>query len=182
VAVEIGDETVRAALRRIQVGRVPLLLLDADVEGNSPAAREITGVLYGGDREMRIRQEILLGVGGVRAPAAAGLRPTVYHMNEGHSALLALERMRAMVADGADAAEARERVLASTVFTTHTPVPAGNESFEPDLARRYLEPLAEGAGLAWDELAELASHPDGGGAFGLTPLALRTSGLANGVA
>ncbi len=183
VEVEVGDETVRAALRRIQVGRVPLLLLDSDVEGNSPAARAITGVLYGGDREMRIRQEVLLGVGGVRALAAAGIAPTVFHMNEGHSALLALERLRAMIDDaGCDPAEAREHVVASTVFTTHTPVPAGNESFEPELARAYLEPLAGGAGMEWEELAGLASDPGDGDAFGLTPLALRTSGFANGVA
>ena len=154
VEVEIGGEAVRAAVRRIQVGRVPLLLLDCDVEGNSPEARDITGVLYGGDRELRIRQEILLGVGGVRALAAAGIAPTVFHMNEGHSALLALERIRAMIDDGGmGAAEARERVLASTVFTTHTPVPAGNEAFEPELARAYLEPLAEGAGMDWEALA-----------------------------
>jgi starch phosphorylase len=183
VEVQIGDELVRAALRRIQVGRVPLLLLDADVAGNSPEARDITGVLYGGDRELRIRQEVLLGVGGVRALAAAGIAPTVFHMNEGHSALLALERIRAMVEAGMDAAEARERVIASTIFTTHTPVAAGNETFEPDLARAYLEPLAAGAGMDWKELAGLASQPGADDpSFGLTPLALRTSGFANGVA
>ena len=184
VEVAIGDETVRAVVRRIQVGRVPLLLLDADIEGNSARAREITSVLYGGDRDMRIRQEILLGVGGVRALAQAGLEPTVFHMNEGHSALLALERMRALIAEQAmSAAEAHELVVASTVFTTHTPVPAGNETFDPALARTYLEPLAAEIGLGWDELAALASHPDEGEtAFGMTPLALRSSGFANGVA
>ena len=136
VEVEIGDETVRAAVRTIQVGRVTLLLLDADIEGNSEDARHITDVLYGGDRDHRIHQEILLGVGGVRALAASGLSPTVFHMNEGHSALLVLERMRALIADGGlDLGEAREQVVASTVFTTHTPVPAGNEIFDPELAR-----------------------------------------------
>jgi starch phosphorylase len=182
VEVPIGGEAVRAAVRRIQVGRVPLLLLDADIEGNSPEARDVTGVLYGGDRETRIRQEILLGVGGVRALAAAGIVPTVFHMNEGHSALLALERLRAMIEEGAEPAEARERAIASTVFTTHTPVAAGNEAFDPDLARAHLEPLAEGAGLGWDELRALASQPGDDASFGLTPLALRTSGFANGVA
>ena len=183
VEVEIGGETVRAAVRRIQVGRVPLLLLDADVEGNSPEAREITSALYGGDREMRIRQEILLGVGGVRALAAAGMRPTVFHMNEGHSALLTLERLRALIEDsGLGVAEAREEVRASTVFTTHTPVPAGNETFEPELARTYLEPLAVAIGITWEDLAALAAHPDGEPQFGMTPLALRSSGFANGVA
>lgn len=183
VEVQIGHEAVRAAVRRIEVGRVPLLLLDSDIPGNSDAARGITGTLYGGDRDMRIRQEILLGVGGVRALAAAGLSPSVFHMNEGHSALLALERIRALMADaGLGAAEAREVVVASTVFTTHTPVPAGNETFDPALAREYLEPLASAIDMGWEELAGLAAHPDGDPAFGMTPLALRTSGFANGVA
>ncbi len=184
VEVPVGGEVVRAAVRRIQVGRVPLLLLDADIDGNTPESRLITSTLYGGDRDMRIRQEVLLGVGGVRALAAAGMSPTVFHMNEGHSALLALERLRALIADeGVSPAAAREQVIASTVFTTHTPVPAGNETFAPELARAYLEPLAEAAGMGWDELAALAEHPDEGDtAFGLTPLALRTSGFANGVA
>ena len=184
VEVAVGEETVRAAVRRIQVGRVPLLLLDSDIEGNSPRAREITSVLYGGDRDQRMRQEVLLGIGGVRALAAAGLTPTVFHMNEGHSALLVLERLRAlMVETGAPLSEAREQVIASTVFTTHTPVPAGNETFDPELARSYLEPPAVAAGMTWDDLAGLASHPDEAETdFGMTPLALRTSAFANGVA
>jgi starch phosphorylase len=184
VEVAVGDETVKAAVRRIQVGRVPLLLLDAGIPENSEEARQITSTLYGGDRELRIRQEILLGVGGVRALAAAGMSPTVFHMNEGHSALLVLERMRALTADqGLSAAAAREQVTASTVFTTHTPVPAGNETFEQDLARQYLEPLATAVGMTWDDLSALAAHPDEGETvFGMTPLALRTSGFANGVA
>jgi len=183
VEVAIGDELVRAAVRRIDVGRVPLLLLDSDIDGNPPRAREITGVLYGGDRDMRIRQEILLGIGGVRALAQAGLHPTVFHMNEGHSALLVLERIRAlMAAESIGAAEARERVVVSTVFTTHTPVPAGNETFDLDLARAYLEPLAAAIDMSWDGLVELASQPGGEPVFGMTPLALHTSGFANGVA
>ena len=184
VEVEVGDEAVRAAVRAIQVGRVTLLLLDADVEGNSESARGITDVLYGGDRDHRIRQEILLGVGGVRALAAVGMKPTVFHMNEGQSALLALERMRALMADdGLDLAEARELVVASTVFTTHTPVPAGNEVFAPELARPYLEPKFEELGMTWEDLAALAAYPEEGNTdFGMTPLALRTSGFANGVA
>ncbi len=184
VGVEVGEETVRAAVRRIQVGRVPLLLLDSDIDGNPPEARQITSVLYGGGRDQRMRQEVLLGIGGVRALAAAGMAPTVFHMNEGHSALLVLERLRAIRAEtGATLPEAKERVVASTVFTTHTPVPAGNETFEPELARAFLEPLAVEAGMTWEELEALASHPDEcETAFGMTPLALRTSGFANGVA
>ncbi len=111
------------------------------------------------------------------------MTPTVFHMNEGHSALLVLERLRAIIAAGADLAEARERVVASTVFTTHTPVPAGNETFDPELARSFLEPIAAEAGMTWDDLCALAAHPDPGETdFGMTPLALRTSGFANGVA
>jgi starch phosphorylase len=184
VEVQVGDEMVKAAVRRIQVGRVPLLLLDSDVDGNSPRAREITSVLYGGDRDQRMRQEVLLGIGGVRALTAAGMNPTVFHMNEGHSALLVLERLRAIMAEsGASLAEAQERVVASTVFTTHTPVPAGNETFDPELARVYLEPLGVAAGMTWEDLVALASHPDEDETdFGMTPLALRTSGFANGVA
>jgi glycogen phosphorylase len=183
VEVEIGGETVQAAVRRIQVGRVPLLLLDADLPVNSDRAREITSVLYGGDRELRIRQEVLLGVGGVRALSAAGLDATVFHMNEGHSALLALERMRELIHGGMTLPQAREQVCASTVFTTHTPVPAGNEMFDQELARQYLEPLAQSIGMTWEDLSGLAAHPDPQEtSFGMTPLALRTSGFANGVA
>lgn len=183
VTVEIADRVVVAAVRRMDVGRVPLILLDADIPDNDEDLRTITSTLYGGDKEQRIRQEVLLGVGGVRALRAAGLTPTVLHMNEGHSALLALERVRTLIEDeGLAAAAAFEQVAASTVFTTHTPVPAGNETFPIDLARRYLEPLAIRIGLDWEGLAAMGEGPDDGEVFGLTPLALRTSGFANGVA
>jgi len=183
IEVDMAGEVVRARIWRVQIGRVPLYLLDTNVEENSPRAREITGTLYGGDREMRIRQEIMLGIGGVRALRALGISPTVYHMNEGHSAFLALERIRAHMADhGVSFAEAREHVLASNVFTTHTPVPAGNEQFSTELMRKYLSKMAEGIGLPWQEflgLGQLASGktPD----FGLTVLALRSAAHANGV-
>ena len=183
IEVEIGGEPVRARIWRVQVGRVPLYLLDSNVPENSPRGREITGTLYGGDREMRIRQEILLGIGGIRALRALGLAPTVFHMNEGHSAFLALERIRAHMADhGLSFAEARERVFATSVFTTHTPVPAGNELFSTELMRKYLQPMAEQLGLLWQEflgLGQLASakSPD----FGMTVLALRMAASANGV-
>jgi starch phosphorylase len=171
VEVELDGETIEAAVWRAEVGRVPLYLLDA--EG-------ITDSLYGGDREHRIRQELLVGVGGVRALAALGLEPTVFHMNEGHSAFLALERIRALVADGVPRDEAVERVRSSTVFTTHTPVPAGNEVFETGLVRRYLGRLAGECGFAEDELLALGRVGDEE-EFGLTPLALRLSAHANAV-
>ena len=183
IEIAIGGETVRARIWRVQVGRVPLYLLDSNVPENSPWAREITGTLYGGDREMRIRQEILLGIGGARALRALGISPTVYHMNEGHSAFLALERIRThMEEDGLSFSEAREHVFATNVFTTHTPVPAGNELFSTELMRKYLQPTAEQLGLPWQEFlgfGQLASAktPD----FGMTVLALRVAAFLNGV-
>ena len=171
VAVELADDTVTAAVWRRDVGSVRLYLLDVDW---------LTDALYGGDREHRIRQELLLGVGGVRALRALGIEPTVYHVNEGHSAFLTIERARLLVEDGVSPSEALERVAASTVFTTHTPVPAGNEIFGSELVVRYVGDLAERAGLSRDELLALG-RSNGTDGFGLTPLALRLSAHRNGV-
>jgi glycogen phosphorylase len=173
---------VRLGVWRAQVGRVSLYLMDTKVEGNPEWARDATDTLYGGDRENRLRQEIVLGIGGVRVLRALGLEPTVFHMNEGHSAFLQLERLRELVeGEGLSKEQAVDRLRASTVFTTHTPVPAGNEVFDPDLVRRNLEPVVARCGFAWDEFVELGKlHPDDT-RFGLTPFALRTSSYANGV-
>ncbi len=176
VEVELDGETVTAAVWRYDVGAtaeraVPLYLLDVDL---------LTDALYSGDREHRIRQELLLGVGGVRALTALGLAPTVFHVNEGHSALLAIERMRELVEAGEEPASALERVRSSTIFTTHTPVPAGNEVFGDELVVRYAGDLAAQAGLSNAELLALG-RADGTDGFGLTPLALRLSTAANGV-
>jgi glycogen phosphorylase len=183
--VELADDAgnlvpVRLAVWRASVGRVSLYLLDTYVEGNPDWA--LTDTLYGGDRTNRLRQEIVLGIGGVRVLRALGLDPTVFHLNEGHSALLQLERMRELVEEqGLSADEALERLRASTVFTTHTPVPAGNEVFDAELVRRSLDGLVERCGLSWDDFAALGKvEPDDSG-FGLTPFALRTSQHANGV-
>lgn len=184
IEVPIGGEKVRARIWRVQIGRTPLYLLDSNVRENSHRAREITSTLYGGDREMRIRQEILLGIGGVRALRAIGISPTVYHMNEGHSAFLAIERIRMLMKDrNLSFAEAREQVFASNVFTTHTPVPAGNEVFGTDLMRKYLHPVTEDLGIPWQEFLALgqvpaAKSPD----FGMTVFALRMAAFTNGVA
>jgi starch phosphorylase len=171
VAIELGDDLVEARVWRYDVGSVPLYLLDVD---------GVTDVLYGGDREHRIRQEVVLGVGGVRALEALGLEPTVYHANEGHAVFLTLERARRLVESGVDAGEALAHVRASTIFTTHTPVPAGNEVFADELVLRYVGGLAGRAGLSPDELLALG-RGDGADGFGLTPLALRVSAHANGV-
>jgi len=171
VRVELADDTVSAAVWRYDAGSVPLYLLEVDL---------LTDALYAGDREHRIRQELLLGVGGVRALAALGIEPSVYHVNEGHAAFLTIERARALVVDGLSADEALERVRATTIFTTHTPVPAGNEVFSNELVERYAGALAAGAGLPTERLLELGNSESGAG-FGLTPLALRLSAHSNAV-
>ena len=181
VEVDLAGEAAVAQIWRTEFDSAPAYLLDAHVEANPPALRDVTDILYGPDREHRIRQEILLGVGGARALKALELEPTVFHMNEGHAAFLALERIRSLVEEeGLALDDAFARVRSSTVFTTHTPVPEGNERFDAALARRYLDGIAEGWGVAIDDLLELGSAP-GDDAFGLTPLALRTSAFANGV-
>ena len=183
--VELADDDgnpvpVRLGVWRVRVGRASLYLIDTHVEGNPEWA--LTDTLYGGDRANRLRQEVLLGVGGVRVLRLLGLEPTVFHLNEGHSAFLQLERMRRLVEEqGMSADEAIERLRASTVFTTHTPVPAGNEVFDPELVRAALGSLVERCGLAWEDFLALGRvEPDETG-FGLTPFALRTSEHANAV-
>ncbi len=185
--VELPDESgafhdVRVRVWRAQVGRVPLYLLDTDVDGNPDWARSITDALYGGDRQHRIRQELVLGVGGVRVLRALELEPTVFHMNEGHSAFLQLERMRELVEDDSvTRGAAVQRLRASTVFTTHTPVPAGNEVFDAWLVERNVAPLVARCGFTWDEFVALGRMTPAESGFGLTPFALRTSTYANGV-
>ncbi len=171
VEVDLGGEHVKAAVWRYDVGSVPLYLLDVPW---------VTDALYGGDRAHRIRQELLLGVGGVRALTALGIEPSVYHVNEGHAAFLAIERARMLVESGVPTDEALERIRRSTVFTTHTPVPAGNEVFGSDLVLRNVGELAASAGISAQRLLDLGRSPDTDG-FGLTPLALRLSSHANGV-
>ncbi|MGH3056476.1 MAG: alpha-glucan family phosphorylase, partial [Gaiellaceae bacterium] len=159
---------------------VSLYLIDTQVAGNPDWA--VTETLYGGDRANRLRQEVVLGVGGVRVLRRLGLDPTVFHLNEGHSAFLQLERMRELVEEqGLSPDEAIERLRASTVFTTHTPVPAGHEVFDPELVRQALGGLVERCGLAWEDFAALGRIEPGEKGFGLTPFALRTSQYANAV-
>ena len=183
VTVPLAGREVRAAVWVCQVGRVPLLLLDTDVVENEPADRPITNILYVRGRPMRLAQEIVLGIGGVRVLEACGIEPALCHVNEGHSALLQLERCRRLLPAAGSFDLALDEVRSRTVFTTHTPVPAGNESFDPGLVRRYLAPWPEMLSTTWERLGSLASidPDDQDGPFNLTVLALRTSRHANGV-
>jgi len=182
IEVQYPGRRVTAQVWRAQVGRVPLYLLDTNVPANARGEdRDITDQLYGGDLEMRIRQEVLLGIGGYRALEALGLEPTVYHMNEGHSAFLALERVRRLMEQrGLSFAEARELASASLVFTGHTPVIAGHDYFPPEMIDRYLGEYARLLGLAREEFLGLGRH-GGGGDFCMTILALRLAAVSNGV-
>ncbi|MBD3161370.1 MAG: alpha-glucan family phosphorylase [Candidatus Eisenbacteria bacterium] len=184
VSVEIAGKLIVAQIWRAQVGRVPLYLLDTDIPENDAEGRELTDELYGGDQTHRIRQEVLLGVGGVRALRALGLQPTVFHMNEGHSAFLAVERIRQGIEqEGLSFDEAIEAVRGSSVFTTHTPVPAGNDTFSSELIREHFASTCARLGISLETLMGLGRiRPDDAAEpFCMTVLALRTSSQANGV-
>ena len=182
VEVRLAGKPVQAQVWKAQVGRIPLYLLDTNVAANArPEDRDLTDQLYGGDREMRIRQEILLGVGGYRALQLLGVQPTVFHMNEGHSAFLALEHIRRLMKTRElSLAEARELASASLVFTTHTPVEAGHDYFHPDLMEKYFGEPTRKLGLSQADLLGLGRTREGGD-FCMTVLALRTAARANGV-
>ncbi|WP_297387193.1 alpha-glucan family phosphorylase [Acidiferrobacter sp.] len=181
VSVTFPGRAVALKVWRVAAGRICLYLLDSDVADNTTADRGITCQLYGGDRETRLRQEIVLGIGGVRALRALGLAPTVWHINEGHPAFQIVERTRELTTQGLDFDSALEIVAAGTVFTTHTPVPAGHDIFDQELFGRYLEPYVGDLGITLDELKSLGSSPISQGGFNMTALALRGSRLHNGV-
>jgi starch phosphorylase len=186
VTIEIETRTGRIIARvwRLAVGRSTLLLLDSNVDGNSPEDRDLTARLYGGDQRVRIRQELLLGVGGVRALAALGISPGVVHLNEGHSAFAPLELVRRhMHIEGIGVEEAMRRVASQVVFTTHTPVPAGHDRFSPDLIEEHLGPVRDALGLPRNEFLGLGRVDVGNHAedFCMTVLALKTSHRANAV-
>jgi glycogen phosphorylase len=180
VPVEMPGRTVHAKVWRAKIGHVALYLLDTDVEQNSEADRGITHQLYGGDREMRIKQELVLGVGGVRMLQALGLKPTAWHINEGHAAFLVFSRVRKLLKRGVDFAAALEAVATNTVFTTHTPVPAGHDHFAVDLLTQYLKPLCADVDLDPQWVVQLGLA-NGGGEFNMTALAIRGSRFQNGV-
>lgn len=180
VPIDLPGRTVQAAVWKAQVGRVPVLMLDTDVPFNDPADRLITSQLYVRGREMRLSQEIVLGFGGVRALRALGIRPAVWHMNEGHVAFLGLERAREKVGRGDGLSEALQSVARNTVFTTHTPVPAGNEVFDRDLVKKYLEPWVRDVGCDPNTILDLGAEAPGGD-LNLTVLGIRLSKCVNGV-
>jgi len=184
IQVPLPGREVAAKVWVAQVGRVPILLLDTDLPANDPADRPITSLLYVRGREMRLVQEAVLGIGGVRALAALGVEPSTWHINEGHSALLQLERLREVVAEqNLDFVTALDLIRANTSFTTHTPVPAGNEQFDRGLVEGYLEPWVDPLRTDMGRLLALggADHGEPHQTFNLTALALRTSSYANAV-
>lgn len=181
VQVQLPGRAVTLQIWRLVVGRINLYLLDSDHPANLPEDRDITHQLYGGDRRRRIEQEMILGVGGVRALRTLGLAPSVWHINEGHPALLILERCREAVAAGLEFDAALEQVASDTVFTTHTAVPAGHDLFEHKLITPYLSDLAQELGISLDALLALGESPHGHGSFNMTALALRGSRQHNGV-
>ncbi len=184
VQVSFRNRPVYAQVWKVQVGRIPLYLLDTNIDRNPVEFRDTTAQLYGGDREMRVRQEILLGIGGVRALKAMGIEPSVFHMNEGHSAFVSLERIRMLREEhGLTFDEARELVIASNVFTTHTPVPAGNDYFSNELMREYFTDYAPTLGLNIQTLLGYgrANPWDSQEEFCMTVLALRLSSTSNAV-
>lgn len=182
ISVDLGGTRVYARVWTVQVGRTSLYLMDTDVDENDPWNRELSARLYSGDGDMRIRQEILLGIGGVRMLRQLGVAPVVWHMNEGHSAFLVLECLRELVSEGMTFAEAMTTVRARTIFTTHTPVPAGHDAFPFHMMETYLGGFWDDLGLSREEFMELGKHQEEWGvAFNMTVLALRTSGYVNGV-
>jgi starch phosphorylase len=177
----IPGRAISVRVWRAPVGRVTVLLLDANVPENTPEDRRITAVLYGGDHELRLQQEAVLGVGGVRALRALGHKPTVWHINEGHAAFSILERLREHTAAGLAFTAALEATAAATVFTTHTPVSAGHDVFPRDRIAQTFETLPGELGISLDELLELGRSPEQPDRFNMTRLAICGSAAVNGV-
>ena len=182
VKVDLPGREILVRVWNIQVGRVPLYLLDSNVEGNSDADRQLTARLYSSDLDLKITQEVILGIGGVRALRKLGYEPTAWHMNEGHSAFSSLERARELVIEGKTFEEASDIVRKNTVFTTHTPVPAGNEQFPLWLMEKYFSHLWPQLGLDRDQFMDIARmQQPWGETFSMPVLAIHMSAFRNGV-
>ena len=182
VTLELAGVDVAVRVWRVEVGRIQLFLLDTNVPGNPPEAIAVTDRLYGGDEQHRLRQEIILGIGGVRALRALGIHPQVFHTNEGHAGFLGLERIREWVGQGMSFPEAIEAVRAGGLFTTHTPVPAGIDRFPIELFEPYFQKFAEQCGVSVETLAELGHGPGESGKFNMAIMGLRLAARSNGVA
>ncbi len=180
VSVELPARSVAVKIWQARVGNITLYLLDTDLDGNSPHDRAITHHLYGGDKTMRIEQEIVLGIGGVRALGAVGIQPSVWHMNEGHAAFMPLERIRILMEQDMDFSSALEIVAAHTIFTTHTPVPAGHDYFSHSMMLPYFEQYYPQLKISREEFFALG-QTDGIPDFDMTTLAIRSSRFQNGV-
>ncbi|HEV8396011.1 MAG TPA: alpha-glucan family phosphorylase [Vicinamibacterales bacterium] len=182
ITVPIGNRAVRIAVWRVRVGGVMLYLLDTDVDQNAAWDRELSARLYGGDRDGRLQQEIILGIGGVQALRALGIQPAVWHLNEGHAAFVSLQRIHETLAHGTPFAAALAMVRDSTVFTTHTPVPAGHDAFAFHLVEEHLTSCWGGLGRHRDAFLALGHYDSGAGPlFNMTALAMRTANAVNAV-
>lgn len=181
VSVRMAGRDVKIRVWRLAVGRVPVYLLDSDLEANDPEDRPLLSKLYAGGPGMRLHQEWLLGVGGVRVLRALGINPGMWHANEGHASFLFLERLRELTTGGVSFEQAVEQVRASSLFTTHTPVPAGHDIFEADAVAETTGPIWLELGVTREQMMQLAHHPENGGRFHMTALAIRLSKHVNGV-
>ncbi|MDR0472950.1 MAG: alpha-glucan family phosphorylase [Treponema sp.] len=185
IMVDLAGHQACAQIWEVKVGRASLFLLDTNIQENSADIRNITAALYGGDKETRMQQEILLGIGGIRALRALGINPAATHMNEGHAAFLGLERVRELMSEkGFSFDEAREAVWPCNIFTTHTPVPAGNERFDTGLMEKYFHTWPDILGISWKDFLSLGRERpyDDTEPFCMTVLALKFAAYANGVA
>jgi starch phosphorylase len=182
LAVPLGQRSVLVMVWAVRLGRVTLYLLDTNLEENAPWDRELSARLYGGDRETRVQQEIILGIGGVRALRSLGIDPAVWHLNEGHAAFVVLQRIREMQERGLDFDAALDEVRHSTVFTTHTPVPAGHDAFPFHLVEAHLAGCWGSLGEHREDFLALGRYDNGGGTlFNMTALAMRSSTKVNAV-
>jgi len=183
ISLELPGRTLYANIWEVQVGRLSLYLLNSDVPSNTPQDRKITGRLYPSDQRTRIEQELLLGAGGIRLLRKLGIKPSLYHINEGHSAFLIFSRIQLlMTEEGLSFDEASEVVRGSTIFTTHTPVEAGNERFDRDLIEHYFANFVKWTGISWSQFWDLGLKEGGDDKpFFMTVLGLKMSHLANGV-
>ena len=178
VELKVGSLRVFVVVWRVNLGSVTLYLMDTDVEENTESDRELTARLYSGDKEHRIRQEIVLGIGGVRVLRALGIKPTVFHANEGHTSFMTLERARELVKAGNKFEDAAEQIRATTIFTTHTPVPAGHDAFPFHMMEKHFAGYWDELGITKQQFMDLGKFGD---SFNMTVLALRMAGWRNGV-